>query len=67
MPSTTRPVWSKAEAESVSLLQTSTFVEVRGEAAPIFYEKCFGNHDPNNAHSWVFTVSDPQHERFMDL
>jgi hypothetical protein len=51
----------------VSLLQTSTFVEVRGEAAPIFYEKCFGNHDPNNAHSWVFTVSDPQHERFMDL
>jgi hypothetical protein len=56
--STTRPVWSKAEAESVALLQTSK--QIRHEAAPIFYEECFGNHDPNNAHSWVFTASDPK-------
>jgi hypothetical protein len=40
--------------------------QVRREAARIFYEKCSGNHDPDNAHSWMFTTSDPQHERFVD-
>jgi hypothetical protein len=56
--STTRPVWSKAEAESLALLQTSK--QIRHEAAPIFYEECFGNNDHDHSPSWVFTASDPK-------
>jgi hypothetical protein len=53
-----RTVWSKAEAEFLPLLQTSS--QVRRESASVFYKECIGNHKSEKAHSWVLSMSDPQ-------
>jgi len=53
-----RTVWSKAEAEFLPLLQTSS--QVRRESASVFYGEYIGNQKSDKAHCWVLSASDPK-------